>query len=60
MSDPASSSTETPHGTGLLPRDFSADELAAATALHLQAPLVTADHVVDDVPGLSVLPSAGT
>ena len=143
MSDPASSSTETPHGTGLLPRDFSADELAAApvltsidsllldltededdafaaalakwgqprraqlevaiatatvvpvtdafittlattrticrqighplwepihsndlwvaaTALHVQASLVTADHVVDDVPGLSVLPSAGT
>ena len=144
MSDPARSSTETLHGTGLLPRDFSADELAAApvltsidsllldltedededdafaaalakwgqprraqlavaiatttvvpvtdafittlattrticrqighplwepihsndlwvaAALHLQAPLVRADHVVDDVPGLSVLPSAGT
>ena len=38
----------------------SNDLWVAATALHLQAPLVTADHVFDDVPGLSVLPSAGT
>ncbi len=33
MSDPASSSTETPQGTVLLPRDLSADELAAAPVL---------------------------
>lgn len=33
MSDPASSSTETPQGTGMLPRDLSADELAAAPVL---------------------------
>ncbi|CAB4365519.1 MAG: hypothetical protein F2681_17090 [Actinobacteria bacterium] len=38
----------------------SNDLWVAATALHVQASLVTADHVVDDVPGLSVLPSAGT
>ena len=38
----------------------SNDLWVAATALHLQTSLVTADHVFDDVPGLSVLASAGT
>lgn len=38
----------------------SNDLWVAVTALHLQSPLVTADHVFDDVPGLSVLPSTGT
>ena len=38
----------------------SNDLWVAATALHLQSPLVTSDHVFDDVPGLTVLPTAGT
>jgi predicted nucleic acid-binding protein len=38
----------------------SNDLWVAVTALHLQSPLVTADHVFDDVPDLSVLPSTGT
>ena len=38
----------------------SNDLWVAATALHLHSPLVTSDHVFDDVPGLTVLPTAGT
>ena len=33
MSDAASTPTETPYGTGLLPRDCSADELSGAPVL---------------------------